>query len=443
MKLSQKYALIAAFKKWLFPPSPTPQIFLALRGTNVLGQPKDLSVSLRLGRAELKDAQLPFTEDFLGKFNEWSSGYLKYAERSRASAATTDINPVDSATAIPNISATRKPQPTLGEQTSGAILDANTFDGVTARFERSLYDLLNNDHKFSAIRDELMRILPAKGKSQPEIYIQYEDPHLAELPLHLWNVFQEREIEPVFSNLAAQAQKYSFKKSRKPRILLLLGDSTNLDLKRDIIIWKEQFPNAEIKDVLVKHQSDVSKILWNERWDILYFAGHSETEDGSGKIYLSDGVSITFNDLQQGLKQSVSKGLGLAIFNSCISLGAAADLQKAGVPTIVAMRHIIHDTVAPKFLEYFLQAYLNLGKSIKNAVQIARYRLKESEEINFRCASWLPVVFQIPTVPARPKPSPLIAIATSFIVTCFIFILHTQGLFQSAELSLYDRPVGK
>jgi CHASE2 domain-containing sensor protein len=132
----------------------------------------------------------------------------------------------------------------------------------------------------------------------------------------------------------------------------------------------------------------------------------------------------------------------LAVFNSCISLGAASDLQSAGVPMVVATRHKMHNFIAPEFLEYFLDAYIKSDKSIKDAVWYARERLK-TDTPYFPCANWLPVIFQIPTVISQPKPSPLVAIATSFVVTLLVISIHALGLFQSAELDLYDHMMNK
>lgn len=334
-----------------------------------------------------------------------------------------------------DIGAFRKPQKTVGEQSSGSRTEY-VIEDAGERVKRSINDLFDSKD-FKEVRDQLIKLLPSEDQPQPDVYIRYDDPMLAMLPLHLWDEFQSRNIEPVFCSLKTSVHNQLLKKKQKPRILLILGDFVDIKNDNDKVNWQDFYPDAEIKVLEMLNAKGISDALWKEKWDVLYFGGHSTTQERKGILYLKDDVSITLGNFRKGLVRAAENGLQLAIFNSCISLGAAADLQSAGIPMVIATRHLMHNLIAPEFLELFLDAYINDDRSIKEAVWYARERLKTDSNY-FPCADFLPVVFQIPTATIQPKASPLVAIATSFFVTCLVFFLHTQGIFQAAELSLYD-----
>ncbi|MEO1763257.1 MAG: ABC transporter substrate-binding protein, partial [Cyanobacteria bacterium J06629_18] len=140
--------------------------------------------------------------------------------------------------------------------------------------------------------------------------------------------------------------------------------------------------------------------LWNQHWDILFFAGHSSSgeECKTGQIQINDKESISLNKLRNALRTAVRNGLKLAIFNSCDGLGLADELRGLGVPQMIVMREPVPDAVARQFLKYFLEDF-SQGNSLYIAVRNARQRLEWMED-EFPCASWLPVICQNPA--ARP-----------------------------------------
>ena len=98
--------------------------------------------------------------------------------------------------------------------------------------------------------------------------------------------------------------------------------------------------------------------------------------------------------MRYALRTSVSKGLKLAIFNSCDGLGLANSLSDLGIPQIIVMREPVPDPVAQSFLRYFLKAFAR-REPFYLAVRQAREQLQGLEG-EFPCATWLPVIFQNP-----------------------------------------------
>jgi len=145
--------------------------------------------------------------------------------------------------------------------------------------------------------------------------------------------------------------------------------------------------------------------LWEQQWDILFFAGHGVTKDDGnlGKIKINAQDWLTISEIKNHLKKAISKGLKLAIFNACDGLGIAYQLAEGEdlyLPQIIVMREILPIAIAPKFLQYFLESYTQ-GLSLYTSLRNSRKRLQILEK-DFPCASWLPVLCQNPAeIPPR------------------------------------------
>lgn len=195
--------------------------------------------------------------------------------------------------------------------------------------------------------------------------------------------------------------------------------------------------------------------LWNPRgWDIFFFAGHSHTEEEIGKIRINQTESLTLKEFKHALKQAISCGLKLAIFNSCDGLGLGRDLADLHIPQTIVMREPVPDAIAQAFFRDFLAAFSS-GQSLYVSVREARERLERLED-NYPCATWLPVICQNPAekpftwqdlIPHPPNPvcSPslikrsLTLLLTSIVITVSIMGLRYLGMFQPFELQAFDR----
>ena len=178
------------------------------------------------------------------------------------------------------------------------------------------------------------------------------------------------------------------------KILAILGNSKGIDLQQDKAVLLEKLPKAKIEFLTEPQRKNLTEKLWEQGWDILFFAGHSSSQNNkvSGQISINQSDILTINDLKHALTTAVKHGLKLAIFNSCDGLGLARAMLSIGVPHIIVMREPVPDRVAHEFLKYFLSAFAG-GKSVYLAVREAREKLQGLENI-YPYASWLPVFYQ-------------------------------------------------
>lgn len=289
--------------------------------------------------------------------------------------------------------------------------------------------------------------------------IRTDDLNLQKLPWHEWDFFERYPKAEV----ALSAPEYETIQRPKPipakaavRVLAILGSSQGIHLERDRQLLK-QIPDADVTFLVEPDRQQLSDHLWQGAWDILFFAGHSKTEGGGGRIYINQTDSLTLSELKYGLRQAIECGLQLAIFNSCDGLGLVQELQQLRIPQMIVMREPVADQVAAVFLQYFLEAFA-AGESLYLAERQARERLQGLEH-QFPCASWLPVIYQnplvtppnwqrlrgdsntspTPVVPARSKQRwQLPVIWIGLIVTVAILGIRAIGMLQPLELAAYD-----
>lgn len=268
--------------------------------------------------------------------------------------------------------------------------------------EFSINDWLNSgDSKFRTIRDRLVGNLQGhdQGEDKIKLVIQTDNVALWRLPWHLWDVVEENNFEVTIS--ASEYEKTATipvtKNKKQVRILVILGDSSGIDTDKDLKLLEEELPSAYIHTLIHPTKEQLSGELWEQEWDILFFAGHSSSEEENfrGKFKINESESLTINELKYALNNAIERGLKLALFNSCDGLGLARELANLQIPATVVMREKVPDEVAQKFLEYFLKAFAKKGKSLTDAVREARERLREMED-KYACASWLPAICHNP-----------------------------------------------
>ncbi len=231
------------------------------------------------------------------------------------------------------------------------------------------------------------------------ILLRTTDRRLHRLPWHCWE-FIERypQAEVAISTLPARGVEPNHD-SGNVRILAILGDRRGIDIDRDRQLL-ETLPDATVEFLVEPSREYLNQCLWDQSWDILFFAGHSNTEESNGRLHINPEDSLTIAELKYGLRQAISHGLQLAIFNSCDGLGLAYELENLHLPQLIVMREPVPDLVAQAFLKHFLVA-LTQGKDLYPAVREARERL-QGLEANYPCATWLPIICQNPaTKPYR------------------------------------------
>ena len=250
-----------------------------------------------------------------------------------------------------------------------------------------------NSQEFSLIREEL--VLSLKPDDEVRFIIQAPTLQLQQLPWHLWDLFKDYPLAEIALSAPNYGQVSPAKKSRnKVRILAILGDSKGINTEKDRELL-EQLPGVETVVLPQPNRKQINHHLLKYSWDILFFAGHSQTEGESGRIYINKTDSLTINELREPLKKAINKGLKLAIFNSCDGLGLAQELAHLQIPQIIVMREPVPDKVAQAFLKCFLNAFAS-GKSLYLSVKEAREKLRDLEQ-NLPGVSWLPVICQNPS----------------------------------------------
>ncbi|HEY9631771.1 MAG TPA: CHASE2 domain-containing protein [Coleofasciculaceae cyanobacterium] len=289
-------------------------------------------------------------------------------------------------------------------------------------------------------RDEAIRVL-----------IRTEDPQLQKLPWQEWDFFERYpKAEVALSSTEFERHKTSTTPPLKSklRILAILGHSEGINTEADRQLLKN-LPSAEVTFLVERTRREINDYLWEQPWDVIFFAGHSETEGETGRIYINKTDSLTISELWYALKKAVERGLKLAIFNSCDGLGLARQLDNVQIPQMIVMRELVPDQVAQEFLKYFLTAFAG-GKCFYLAVREARERLQGLES-NFPCASWLPVIYQnlAGELLSWPEPRPikfrrwLVGVQTvlvaSLVVTGLVMGMRSLGLLQSSELKVFDQ----
>jgi branched-chain amino acid transport system substrate-binding protein len=255
-----------------------------------------------------------------------------------------------------------------------------------------------------ALRDLRENILlSVSPKEQARLFIQTQDRWLRRLPWHLWPLLEQLpQLEIGIS--AAHAPTPTFRRLQAPlRILAILGSDERLNLEVDQSLLAG-LPNATTTYLLAPSRQELSDRLFDDRWDMLFFAGHSHStvEGESGYLSLNPNERLTPKELKFALRKAVKQGLQIAIFNSCDGLGLANALAELQIPYLIVMREVIPDRIAHKFLAYFLKAFAR-GIPFYLAVRQAREQL-HSWEKDCPCASWLPIICQNPNAPILRYP---------------------------------------
>ncbi|MEA5503924.1 CHASE2 domain-containing protein [Halotia wernerae UHCC 0503] len=309
---------------------------------------------------------------------------------------------------------------------------------------------LNNwllSESFRPVREKwLKHLMPDE---EIRVLIRTQCLQLKKLPWHLWDLIDREYLkaEVVLSipdSEAVTTSLQTFTRKNKIRILAILGDSGGIDVEQDRQLL-EKLPSATTTFLVEPQYADIHDKLWKQPWNILFFAGHSKSEDKASCIYINKTDKLTIDELRHALRNAVANGLQLAIFNSCDGLGLAQELQDLQIPQIIVMGEPVPDLVAQTFLKQFLEVFSS-GQSIYAAVRTARQRLKGIEK-EYPSATWLPVISEHPAVVPITWPLPqkiftnqsvLVILLISLLVTSLFMGMRYWGYLQNSELQAFD-----
>ncbi|MBW4456390.1 MAG: CHASE2 domain-containing protein [Nostoc indistinguendum CM1-VF10] len=343
---------------------------------------------------------------------------------------------------------------------SGIEVESTGLNNVSevdfSEVQEQLYEAINswlNSDLFRPIDQKLREKLALDEEFQ--VIIEASDYLLQRLPWHLWNFIEHYQL----CEVAVSTPKYERviplpkQKTNQVRILAILGNSQGIDIQQDRKIL-EQLPNASTVFLVEPSRQELDKWLWDEQgWDILFFAGHSHSQDEKGQIHINPTSILTINELKNALNYAILRGLKIAIFNSCDGLGLARQLTDLQINQVIVMREEIPDFIAQEFVKHFLGAFSE-GQSFYLAVRYARERLQGLEE-EFPGASWLPVICQniaeetltwqelsgqtnIIASPKLTAQNLKITFLVSVLIASLITGVRSLGFIQKWELSAFD-----
>jgi CHASE2 domain-containing sensor protein len=317
----------------------------------------------------------------------------------------------------------------------------STFQETRINLERDMRQWLDTPC-FEAISLDLQDKLDPNRETI--VIIETEEDTIHRLPWHCWSLLENFPRAEIAFSLNTYQQQTSTSHRTKPRILAILGDRIGIDTAAEI-----QAIQQLQADVRFSIEPSIAEIIHklNDRqgWDLLFFAGHS-SYDRAGTIKLNGDELVCLTTLSHALESAISRGLKLAIFNSCSGLGLATSLATLNIPTVIVMREAIPNRVAQDFLRAFLSSFAG-GNSLLSAVGDGRAKLQQIEA-DFPCATWLPVVFCNPSVDLPtwksfyPQSSPEIKLwqlaAIALAATATIWGIRSQGYLEPIELATYD-----
>ncbi len=275
--------------------------------------------------------------------------------------------------------------------------------------------------------------------------IATSDNLLRRLPWHLWSFFEDYpNAEVALSLLEPQRPNKIYTQEKKVKILAIFGNHQGIDISKDKYLLDKLSKQAQINFLIEPQRKELSNELWGKGWNILFFAGHSSSQE-RGVLQINQTTTITLDKLKHGLKKAIESGLHLAIFNSCDGLGLAEALEDLHIPQVIVMREPVPDLVAQEFLKHFLGEFSS-GQSLYSALREARKRLEGIED-KYPCATWLPVICQNPlsapmtwqlqrkTIATK---SILAILLTSLLVTSLVMGVRYWGYLQTSELQAFD-----
>ena len=333
-------------------------------------------------------------------------------------------------------------------------ISINDFNQVCQQLQESINAWLKSE-SFQKIERQLRTLF--NRDDEIRIIIETNIVLLHQLPWHLWNFFEDYPKAELGLSNHEYASPQILRKSPtgKVKILAILGNRVGIDIDKDTSLL-QGLTDAQTTFLIEPTRKELNEQLWNSDPDILFFAGHSATlADGEiGEIYINQTESLTISQLRNALKTAITRGLNIAIFNSCDGIGLARNLADLNIPQMIVMRTGVPDFVAQEFLKNFLIAFAD-DKPFYLAAREARERLQGLEN-QFPCASWLPVIYQNPTTISTTwqelhgvdestqnkissSKSQLLTVLLSIIIVVSTIGLRYLGVFETIELKTFDQ----
>ncbi len=369
-----------------------------------------------------EQGELPAATSLLQDFQDWQQSYLDLDLSSRLEA-------------------------NLGQITNISNVDLLAKCQIAAQKSLDAFNRWLNAESLHQIREQLAR--KVNPDERVRFVLKIDDPQLHRLPWQVADIFSRyNSTEVVLSSPQFEKIEQLTSASSGVRILAILGNSKGINIEADRQTLAK-LPDAKVEFLVEPQREQINDRLWEQPWDILFFAGHSSSskDNTTGQIYINQTDKLNLEELRYGLKKAIANGLKIAIFNSCDGLGLAKALSDLKIPQVIVMREPVPDYVAQSFLKVFLTLYSN-GNSFYRSVREAREKLQGLED-RFPCATWLPTVYQHGTTHAptweelqgagKTKKRHLqVALLTSLATAIAISAIRFVGILQPLELNAFD-----
>lgn len=239
-----------------------------------------------------------------------------------------------------------------------------------------------------------------------DVFITTNSPTLDALPWETWEIAKEGGVQNAIRIIRAPKQiRHAPVSPRagKPRILVIAGDDTGLELTSDLQSSRQQLKGkAELtslgwkissQEVAELKQQLLDALADEQGWDAILFFGHS---DGSstlgGELALAPNSWIGIKEIEHHLVEAKQRGLQFALFNSCDGLQIAETLINLGLSQVLVMREPIHNRVAQQFLVDFLKG-LAQHQDVYEAMSGAVRSLKADHNLSYPSAFLIPSLF--------------------------------------------------
>ena len=335
-------------------------------------------------------------------------------------------------------------------------VSVNEGEEICLQYKKRLEEKLSEWLQYPGARgwQRLRERLTQELAKYPYLYliIQTDDPTLWKLPWREWDILASYpQVGIGYTTSEFNSQISPQEAGDRVRILAVLGSNEGINLEADQELIRElEAAGAEVTFcVQPTPQELIEKLRQPPGWDIFFFAGHSETKENRGRIYLNETVSLEVNQFKNAVQEAVQQGLKIAIFNSCQGLGLGQGLAELQVPVVIFMQELVPDIVAQSFLKEFLQTYAS-GKPLYTAVRTAQNRLETFTKLPG--CTWLPAICQNPSFvpptwqelrkqlqkPVGSTPKLITVGLISLIIAGLLIGVRSLGLLEASELRAFD-----
>ncbi len=276
------------------------------------------------------------------------------------------------------------------------LFTRDEINNFAESFKHSFDEWLIGDKQWQKTREKLVQNLAHKPDKEISIFLDVEDNNLRRFPWQDWEFFEDHCPNAEVTLYKRTNTDKEIPLSDTVKVLVVVGNNKGIEegVQEDLNAIKEleQQDRGIFKILEQPNRHELLSELWSKSYQIFIFTGHSGSDSNKdiGWIELSETDDLKITDLKLALREAITGGLQLCIFNSCDGLGLAKQLNQLQLPLAIVMREPVPDDVAAKFLRVFLEYYSG-GQSFFQSFREARHRL-EGFNGQYPHVYWLPTV---------------------------------------------------